>query len=275
MKVYIKAGVSPSLAELAASKWEDVIEHCAEKVIYQYAGAFRRKRDELENSGDSANATIFGFLFEVTSFGWDWNSKEQSFKPAWTLQDGTAAPVPADLANAQAEVLIELIPTILDPEMAAWIGEVLWARKRDYKGAERAVHGYLDSATRLEDPERWVLSAQRIQRALNLARTLNNKSLIAKTVEYIESVLARYKGEDPSYLSAHLMELLLDADQGDDGMYAALAEHAGRKARATKQFDRARKYLELEKRWLTRPPGARSRRKGVTGRILRLRPGVP
>lgn len=250
--MYIRSGVSPSLAELVASNWESVISRSGEKIIYQYAAAFRRRRDELDNAGDHASAAVFGFLFEVSSFGLDWASKERPFKPSWVLQNGTRTSMPADLTDSQVEVLAESLPNIEDAEMAAWVGDVLWMRKRDYKGAERAVTGYLDSAARLEDPEQWVLAAQRIQRALNIARALNNKTLIDKTVKHIESVLARYKGEDPFYFSAQLMELLLDAGQGDSGVYASLAEYAAAIAKAAGNLDRARKYLELQKQWLIR-----------------------
>ena len=45
-----------------------------------------------------------------------------------------------------------------------------------------------------------------------------------KVVEYIESLLNRFGGEDPLYFSLKLIELMLESKLGDPQRYARLAE---------------------------------------------------
>ena len=249
----ISGGFCPNLADLAAVNWEQILTGCTEKVIYQYAAALRRKGFELSNAGASANATLFSFLAGVASFGWNASAPANPFKPAVEWADGSKSPTPADLSDGQLNLLRELVPTIVDPEMKAWVADVVWSRKRDSVTAalaESGVDAYLASATRLEDPKEWSLGALRIQRALNLAKMLNKDPIVKKVVLHIEGVLARYNGDDPLYLTAHMMQLLLQVGEGDGIKYAAVAERAAKNAETAGDHHRGRRYLQLQVRWL-------------------------
>ena len=60
--------------------------------------------------------------------------------------------------------------------------------KRNYQMGQLAVHAYLATARRLEDPKEWVYVAERVERALQIAaslgRTLKNQ-LFANVIAYI------------------------------------------------------------------------------------------
>jgi hypothetical protein len=141
--------------------------------------------------------------------------------------------------------------------MRALIADLVWERKRDHKSAELAVEAYLQSAARLDDPENWSPAAMRLTRALKLARMLRNDELTKKALSGIEAVLAKYNGSDPLYLSANLMELLLEVRAGEPDKYASLAGRAAKMAEASGDWRRARIYLEIKAKWLARG-GARS-----------------
>jgi hypothetical protein len=247
-------GFCPNLSDLVAANWEQILESCSEKEVYHFAAAFRRKAFEFANAGDTANASLFGFLTEIASFVWK-ATAHNPFEPDVIGADVIKVSTPADLSDAQLAILSDLVPSIIDPEMKARVADVVWARRRDRVTAglaELGVEAYLASATRLEHPEKWSPPAFRIQRALNLAKMLKKEHIVRRVISHIEGILARYQGDDPLYLSAHMMDLLLQIGEGDASNYTSLAERAARNAQAAGDFDRARRYLELKVKWLHR-----------------------
>ncbi|MEH2374217.1 DUF7380 domain-containing protein [Nostoc sp.] len=106
---------------------------------------------------------------------------------------------------------------------------------------------YLQSATELEDPEKWSWCFKRIERAIWLARKINHK--FEDVVSHIETVLDRCNGEDPMWLSAKLMELLQEYKLGNPTKYAALAEKAATLAESNNDWRRARNYWEISVQW--------------------------
>jgi hypothetical protein len=114
--------------------------------------------------------------------------------------------------------------------------------------AQLAVTAYLQSATQLENPEKWTCCFDRIERALRLARRIKYQDKVV--VAHIEAVLDRCNGEDPLWLSAKLMELLQEYRLGGDPTkYAALAEKAATLAESAHDWRRARAYWDIKARW--------------------------
>ena len=241
-----------TIADFAAFDWEQVLDIHPKKVTYEFEEALRRKAFEARNSGDTSRAGVFAFLTEIASLGWEPGSAGEPFKPRFILTDGNRSRIPTDYSDHEADLLKALVPTVRDPEMRARIADVVWERCRDHVSAEIAVEAYLQSATRLEDPEDWVNGARRIERALQIALALRNETLREKAVSHAEGVLVRYGGNDPSFLSAYLMKLLLKYGHGDAAHYATLANHASDNAGSSGDWRRAREYLGIKAQWLQR-----------------------
>ena len=66
---------------------------------------------------------------------------------------------------------------------------------------------------------------------------------------HVESVLARYNGEDPLYLSARMMELLLERRVGNPAENAVRAEKLATRAETSRDWDRAREYWRIKAKW--------------------------
>ncbi|MEH2069566.1 MAG: DUF4209 domain-containing protein [Nostoc sp.] len=152
-----------------------------------------------------------------------------------------------NLTDEHLNFLTEIAPEVSDPELQARIADILWVKKRNYRMAQLAVTAYLQSATELEDPEKWNRCFERIERALRLARKINYQAELV--VAHIEAVLNRYNGEDPLWLSAKLMELLQEYKLGNPTKYAALAEKAATLAESNNDWHRARNYWEIKAQW--------------------------
>jgi hypothetical protein len=241
-----------TIADFASFDWEQVLDAHPKKVIYEFEGALGRKASEARNSGDTSRAEVFAFLTEITSLGWEPGSAVEPFKPRFILADGNRSRIPTDYSDHDADLLKALVPTVRDPEMRARIADVVWERCRDHVSAEIAVEAYLESATRLEDPEDWVNGARRIERSLHIALALRNETLREKAASHAEGVLTRCGGNDPSFLSAYLMKLLLKKGHGDAAHYAGVADNAAKNAASSGDWRRTREYLEIKAQWLHR-----------------------
>jgi len=219
------------------SGWEEVINHSEKKECrFAYNIAFQNKAQEASVAGNVKKQAVFEILAEVTRVPMKLESTEEFF-----------AKVFHNLTDEKLNFLYEIIPEISDPELQARVADILWIRRRNREMAKLAVDAYLQSATELEDPEKWNRAYERIERALRLSRIIQYG--IETVFAHIEKVLDYYKGEDPLWLSAKLMELLLEYKYGEPTKYAALAERTAKSAESANDWRRARNYWEIKAQW--------------------------
>ena len=218
------------------SRWQDVINSSERKECLAYSSGFWKKAQEAKEAANVREQAVFEILAAVTSAAIKPDSNEEFF-----------AEVFRSLTDEHLDFLAEIAPEISDAELQARVADILWVKRRDYRMAQLAVTAYLQSATKLEDPDNWTWCFDRIERALRLARRI--KYQVEAVVAHVEAVLDRYKGEDPSWLSAKLMKLLQEYQLGDPMKYAALAEKAATLAESAHDWRRARDYWDIKARW--------------------------
>ncbi|WP_448267946.1 DUF4209 domain-containing protein [Nostoc sp. DSM 114159] len=218
------------------SRWQDVINSSERKECSAYNRVFWNKAREAKEAGNVREQSVFEILAFVTGAAIKPESTEKFF-----------AEVFQNLTDEHLNFLTEIAPEVSDPELQARIADILWVKKHNYRMAQLAVTAYLQSATELEDPEKWSRCFERIERALRLARKINYQAEVV--VAHIEAVLERYNGEDPLWLSAKLMELLQEYKLGNPTKYAALAEKAATLAESNNDWRRARNYWEIKAQW--------------------------
>lgn len=218
------------------SHWQDVINSCESKTCSEYSRAFWQQAKQAEEIGKVKEQKIFELLAAVTNTMLRQESIEEIFKEFFQ-----------NITDEQTDFLSEITPDISDPELQARIADLLWSIKRNYRMAQVAIPAYLHSATELEDPEQWTQCYDRIERAFQLARLINHE--VDTVISYIETVLDRYQGEDPLWLSANLMRLLQKDKIGNPVKYAALAEKAAMRFENAHHWDEARSYWEIKAIW--------------------------
>jgi hypothetical protein len=233
-----------------------VIEASDERQCWNYASLFFAKAREAEAVGDNVTQEVFDLLGAVSSLMLKPDSKDEPLAPQVVFKTGRSAIVD-DFTDAHLDLFKALLPDIADAEMRARVGDLLWVSKRhDFQAAQIAVEAYLASAKDLEDPSDWPEGADRLERALRIAAVLDRKArkriYYPRAVAAIEDILARCNGEDPSFLSSKMMDLLLEHREGDATLYAALAEKAALRAEAAPEWLRAREYWGLAARWHAR-----------------------
>lgn len=174
------------------------------------------------------------------------NRPNKPYGPMFEIDQRRSA-IPADFPKAELLSLQDWVISIQDPELRARMLDILWVQGKSFQAAKSAVEAYLASALQLEHPEHWPPCFARAERALRLAASLGKGALDlkAQALVAIESMLGRYRGTDPLYLSKRLIQLLLEFKHGDAGTFATFAEHAAQMAEASEDFWRAKDYKEL------------------------------
>ena len=228
------------------SSWQDIVEKCdISRGWRDYSAAFSQKAHDSHNNGNLREQEVFELLKLITYPVISANGEKD--RPLNSFENFT---------KEQLNFLVEIVPEISDSkfsELRARITDVLWIKKYPQNNprqmAQLAINAYLKSAKILEDPDEWLHCFKRIERAFYLAYEIKDQEKQAKVIEHIESVLDYYNGEDPLWLSAKLMELLLDKKVSNPIKYAALAEKLARSAEDNFDWYRARGYWELKAKW--------------------------
>lgn len=228
------------------SGWQDIVEKCdISRGLPDYSAAFSKKAHDSQNNGNLREQEVFELLKRISFPVIPANGEKD--RPLSSFNS---------LTKEQLNFLVEIVPEISDSkfsELKARITDVLWIKKYPQNNprqmAQLAINAYLKSAKILEDPDEWLHCFKRIERAFYLAYEIKDQEKQAKVIEHIESILDYYNGEDPLWLSAKLMELLLDKKVSNPIKYAALAEKLARSAEDNFDWYRARGYWELKAKW--------------------------
>jgi hypothetical protein len=245
--------INPKPEDFRQTDWQSVVDESEEKQCDAYQALFRTRAIAAESCDDTRAREVFELLFHVCTLHLRLDTPNVPYTPMMIFQDQRSADI-GDFTTTQLDTLQAVLPDIADAELKARIADILWVRRHGgYQNAQIAVRAYLESAQALEHPGNWVECAHRTERALQLALQLGERNTVfQETVEQIEATLDRYQGEDPLFLSAHLMKLLLDVKHGDPSKYAALSEKAARLAESAsgvEKWHRARTYWILNARW--------------------------
>jgi hypothetical protein len=230
-------------------EWRSVIEDSETKECHSYDSRFFAKSKEAAEIGNERSEEVWTLLGAICSFHMNAGNKDEPFGPMLVMQTGRSAIV-ADLTPEHLQALTDIFPNIDDPEMRARIGDVLWLTKRDFHAAVTAVEAYLESAIALEDPDEWTRGFERIERAFRLSATLGKKAgAYEKVVSHIENVLDKYNGDDPLYLSAKLMNLLLEHRHGDPVKYSMICSKVAIRSEVNGNYTHAREYWDIKSKW--------------------------
>lgn len=170
----------------------------------------------------------------------------EPFGPVFVM-GGQRSAIPADFDKQGLAGLEEWAFSLQDPELRSRFLDVLWVQARSFQAARGAVEAYIAAALRLEAPQEWSFSYQRLERALRLATGLGKggADLRLKVLGEIEAMLHRHQGTDPLYLTMRLTNLLLEFRHGDTKQFSEYALVAATSAEAARDFWRAKDYYQL------------------------------
>lgn len=200
---------------------------------------------QAEQDGDNECSRLLRVLSDAASLHLQPANSAEPFCPMMVIGDKRTAAT-EDFGNDELELLLSVVPTIVEPDLRARILDLVWIVRRDHEAAEGAVNSYIEIAERLEDPEMWPPAMDRLERASQIARSLGSGSESMEKVRLAtRSMLSRHRGEDPYFLTARLIELLLELGGEDPEVMWAYAGAAVASARQEGDWQRAHTYQEL------------------------------
>lgn len=206
-----------------------------ERECHAYATVFRTLASEHPDKDWGMLQTVFNYHFRKENVA-------APFGPM-AVMDGNRTGIPEDLQDDQLDALESTLVGVEDPEYRARVADVLWLRRRNPQIARQAVADYLESGKRLEDPERWTRCMERYERALRLARQIEPKGELPKTIlSHLQDRVFHYDGSDPLYFTSHALELLTYFRYGDFQKLATIAGRIAEESRKRGDYRRARTY---------------------------------
>jgi hypothetical protein len=222
----------PSVEEIA-----EAISSTEKKRSRDLGRIFGERAKTADDAGWRLLQQIFDFHFRSSN-------TTEPFGPMM-VADGKRSMIPDDLSDEQLDELQATLEGVSDPEYQARVGDVLWLRRRDARAARIAVNAYVEAGKRVEDPQKWTPSMERYERAIRLARQIEPKGELPKSVlAHLESRVVHYNGGDPLYFSHRALKLLAEFRYGDFPKLAEIAGRIAQESRAAGDFRKARSYFD-------------------------------
>jgi hypothetical protein len=217
-------------------------------MCWNYGNVFFGRAKEAEAGGNSKVAKAWALLSQLCRIGLRESDASEPFRPMFEMSDGRSL-MPGDLDEVSAHAVHQLGLAAEDPELRARLLDITWERLRDAEAAREAVRSYTNAANRLFDPLHWIDYAERAERGARLARLLQDQVLSDAVLADIEQKVIELDGNDPSFMTARLMELLHEFRKGDPEQMSGIARQAAATAEEQKDFERVRAHLENLRRW--------------------------
>lgn len=253
LKVLLLSEVTSTKADFDQCDWSVVVEKSRKRKCKAYVSGFAEKAREAEASGELGQQGVYMLLNAVCSLMLQLDSPAEPFGPMMVFADRRSA-ILDDFNSGHLATLQDIVHNVVDPELRARIADVLWCKQQgDYQLAELAVSSYLESARRLEDDGDWVESANRIERASQLAVSLGRSGEpFAEVIAHIEDAIERCEEESPLFHAGRLMRLLQRYGLGDPKKYARLAEQSAIRAEESQdamKWHTSRAYWQIKAKW--------------------------
>lgn len=226
--------------------------HVYASFINPYHEAAVRARE----AGDERAADIYEFLCEIACLRMSVDSTPGTeFAPRNFKNKGRSVAY-QDLAPPDCEALRQMAGLVKNSTLAARLFDLSWlVNKRDREAGQRAVEHYLASAQALitpatpdESPEGWLLAIDLFARAIYLASKLGRgKPLYLRATEALLDTLR--PPPEHSVKTFRLLEVAHAYHCGDPQQLVELAEKQADIRTVARDFEGARRFLDLAVRW--------------------------
>lgn len=237
--------ISITESDIVRSNWQAIKASRS----HDYHDAFFDQAKLLEQGGDAAAALVLVLIGSAASLRMSLDHPDGPFTMFAHFSTWRSAAID-DFSDDHLEVFAKVLPDIEDPWLKARIGDILWTQKKNYKAAGIAIDAYLAASIKSDADEQLKVEVELVERAMQLASSLGKANdYLSRTIQFIEELLARPEIKNSRFLGADLMELLRDKKIGDAARYAVLCNEIAATAESEKDWNLARRYLEIKAKW--------------------------
>lgn len=235
--------------DIDRTAWQQVLVEADQKLCSVYAKLFYQRAQEAGKAHDSRTEAVYTFLGAVASPELKLETPSRDpFVPAADLQY-SRTPLPEDFSADELRVIKQLIETVQDAELRSRLADILWVRQGDASVASLAVDSYLSSALHLKDVVQWADGYDRLKRSFDIAVFLGKETkAYRKTIDYLQKQLSEFGAEEPTPWWAKLINLLLDAGEGNASRFASICGTSAQRCETAGQWETARLYWQVKAR---------------------------
>lgn len=223
-----------SVQDFENTDWRTVPATCPQRECTAYSYVFFEQAALAEKAGSERDQEVFTLLGAICSMLLR-TDLDTVFKPAFELPPMRSF-VLDDFQDAHLEALASVVETIEDAELRARVADVLWEKRRSkyHSLLPLAIEAYLASAEHLlQDNQSWTLATERLERAVRLTSYANRRD---EVLVHLRVLLQKALEQEPSFLQARLIEMVLQFDQDDHAELAESAKAAAHKAQVGGSF---------------------------------------
>jgi hypothetical protein len=235
--------------DIDRTAWQQVLVEADQKLCSVYGKLFYQRAQEAGKAHDSRTEAVYTFLGAVASPELKLETPSRDpFVPAADLQY-SRTPLPEDFSADELRVIKQLIETVQDAELRSRLADILWVRQGDASVASLAVDSYLSSALHLKDVVQWADGYDRLKRSFDIADFLGKETkAYRKTIDYLQKQLSEFGAEEPTPWWAKLINLLLDAGEGNASRFASICGTSAQRCETAGQWETARLYWQVKAR---------------------------
>ena len=235
--------------DIDRTAWQQVLVEADQKLCSVYGKLFYQRAQEAGKAHDSRTEAVYTFLGAVASPELKLETPSRDpFVPAADLQY-SRTPLPEDFSADELHVIKQLIESVQDAELRSRLADILWVRQGDASVASLAVDSYLSSALHLKDVIQWADGYDRLKRSFDIAVFLGKETkAYRKTIDYLQKQLSEFGAEEPTPWWAKLINLLLDAGEGNASRFASICGTSAQRCETAEQWETARLYWQVKAR---------------------------
>ncbi len=235
--------------DIDRTAWQQVLVEADQKLCSVYGKLFYQRAQEAGKAHDSRTEAVYTFLGAVASPELKLETPSRDpFVPAADLQY-SRTPLPEDFSADELHVIKQLIETVQDAELRSRLADILWVRQGDASVASLAVDSYLSSALHLKDVVQWADGYDRLKRSFDIAVFMGKETkAYRKTIDYLQKQLSEFGADEPTPWWAKLINLLLDAGEGNASRFASICGTSAQRCETAGQWETARLYWQVKAR---------------------------
>src|SRR5450830_738271 len=235
--------------DIDRTAWQQVLVEADQKLCSVYGRLFYQRAQEAGKAHDSRTEAVYTFLGAVASPELKLETPSRDpFVPAADLQY-SRTPLPEDFSADELHVIKQLIETVQDAELRSRLADILWVRQGDDVCSSDLVDSYLSSALHLKDVVQWADGYDRLKRSFDIADFLGKETkAYRKTIDYLQKQLSEFGAEEPTPWWAKLINLLLDAGEGNASRFASICGTSAQRCETAGQWETARLYWQVKAR---------------------------
>jgi hypothetical protein len=235
--------------DIDRTAWQQVLAEADQKLCAVYSRLFYQRAQEEGKAHDGKTEAVYTFLGAITSPELKLETPTRDPFVAAANLKYSRTPLPEDFSPEELRLIKLLIESVQDAELRARLADILWVRQGDPSVAGLAVDSYLSSALRLKDVVEWADGYDRLKRSFDIAVFIGKDTKsYRKTIDYLQKQLSEFDAEEPTPWWAKLINMLLDAGEGNASRFAALCGSSAQRCETAGRWETARLYWQVKAR---------------------------